>query len=187
MRRLKSITQGGGRIKARRLAENPFEFVESHKLNLDSNYLPVVPEDDEALWRRFFPIPFLVKIPEREQDRELPEKLLAQAPGILAWAARGAKRWYECGGQLVRPASVRAASTAYRTSIDAVNQFIDDACERDGAADVGSTELYRAWEHWARERRYRPMSHNAFSRELKDLGLEREERMDGAHYLGIKV
>jgi putative DNA primase/helicase len=187
VRRLKNITQGGGRIKARRLAENPFEFTESHKLNLDSNYLPVVPEDDEALWRRFVPVPFRVVIPEHEQDRELPEKLLALASGVLAWAARGARRWYEGGGQLSRPRCVRDASDAYRSAMDLVSEFITDCCERDDGASIGSTDLYRAWEHWQHERRLRPLSHRAFSLKVKKLGFELDKLEVGNAFLGLKL
>jgi putative DNA primase/helicase len=189
VRRLKGITQGGAesRIKARRLHENPFSFFESHKLHLDSNYLPHVPDNDSAFWGRVFPIPWEVQIPECEQDRKLSEKLLAEAPGILAWAARGSKRWYDIGGVLDRPASVREAGAAYKTAMDMVHQFVEDCLTKDDAGEVGSTELYRAWEHWAHERRCRPLTHKAFSMKMRALGWDRVERRDGAYYHGLKL
>ena len=84
--KLKRITQGMGRIKATRKYENPVEFPESHKLWIDANHLPVVRGTDNAIWNRLHPVPFNVVIPKSEQDRELPQKLLREAEGILAWA-----------------------------------------------------------------------------------------------------
>ena len=181
--RFKALTKGDGKIKARRLGENPILFAETHKLNIDTNDLPVVPEDDEALWQRFVPIPFNVSIPEAEQDRGLPEKLMKEAEGILAWMVEGARRWYELDGKLDRPGPVREAAAAYRGAMDVVKQFVDDCCEQcpgDRKIRVGSTVLYRAFDHWREQRRIKPLSHMAFSLKMKALGFEGGHEEEGA-------
>ena len=105
--KLKRITQGMGKIKATRKYENPIEFEETHKLWMDANHKPEIRGTDNAIWNRLHLIPFEVTIPKDEIYRGLPEKLLAEAPGVLLWAVDGAVRWHHEG--LARPEPVESA------------------------------------------------------------------------------
>src|SRR5690606_17151120 len=71
---LKQLT-GGDTITARRLYEEYFEFVPTHKLFLAANHKPHVSEQTEAFWRRIRLIPFAVYIPPEKRDRLLKWKL----------------------------------------------------------------------------------------------------------------
>ena len=64
------------------------------------------------MWRRMKLIPWPVKTPKAEQDKNLLAKLKAEAPGILAWAVRGLREWRSDG--LQEPEQVTAATEAYR-------------------------------------------------------------------------
>ena len=124
--KLKRITQGMGTIKAVRKYENPREF-KKKKLRMDTNRKPLIRDaDDKATFNRLHPIPFTVRIPMDRIDKMLPEKLIAEAEGILAWAVLGAKRWYESG--LDQPPEVRAANEEWRGEMDHVAQFIEECC-----------------------------------------------------------
>lgn len=69
--KLKRITQGMGKIKAVRKYENPIEFPETHKLWMDTNRKPTIRDaDDRATFSRLHPIPFLVRIPREQIDRD---------------------------------------------------------------------------------------------------------------------
>lgn len=112
---IKRITQGtNGVIKVARKYENPFEFRESHKLWMDTNHLPEVDTSDDALWNRLHPIPFAVKIPRDEIDQELPQKLRAEASGVLAWLVEGTRQWYANG--LNEPQAVTLARNEWRAT-----------------------------------------------------------------------
>jgi putative DNA primase/helicase len=186
--RLKSITQGtDGEIRACLKYENQMQFVESHKLWIDSNYRPVVPSDDTAVLGRLIPVPFENVVPRDRIDRKLPDKLRAEFPGILAWAALGATRFYRNGGDLPRPPAITAASASYQSAMDTVARFIDDCCERDAMQETGSTVLYRAFEHYCQQRRISPVSHKKFSRELVERGFKIGERRDGNVFEGIRL
>lgn len=91
--KLKRIAQGMGRIKAVRKYENPIEFPETHKLWIDANHKPVIRGTDAAIWNRLYLIPFTVTLDRSEIDRELPQKLMKEAEGILAWIVAGAVHW----------------------------------------------------------------------------------------------
>lgn len=47
--------------------------------------------------RRIRPIPFEVYIPKVKMNPSLDEELAEEYPGIFAWAARGAARWFQKG------------------------------------------------------------------------------------------
>jgi putative DNA primase/helicase len=82
--KLKRITQGMGKIKAVRKYENPIEFLETHKLWIDTNRKPNIRDaDDTATFNRLHPIPFTIRICKSQMDRDLLAKLLAEAEGIL--------------------------------------------------------------------------------------------------------
>jgi P4 family phage/plasmid primase-like protien len=120
--KLKRITQGMGKIKSCRKYENPIEFLETHKLWMDANHRPEIRGSDDAIWNRLHLIPFDVTIPKDKIDRTLPEKLYAEATGILAWAVKGAKLWLEQG--LAKPKEVETAASKYREEQDRIRHFI---------------------------------------------------------------
>src|SRR4030095_12128319 len=106
--KLKRLTQGMGKVKARRLYENPFSFEESHHLWLDTNDRPEIPGADFATFARLHAIPCLKAIAREDMDRELIIKLREERAGILAWGVRGAIKWYQRG--LPRPDQVAKAT-----------------------------------------------------------------------------
>ena len=90
--KMKAIT-GGEPITARFMRQNFFQFTPECKLWLVANDRPRVRGTDEAFWRRVRVIPLTIRFPEAERDLDLPTKLRAEWPGILAWAVRGCLRW----------------------------------------------------------------------------------------------
>jgi putative DNA primase/helicase len=71
-------------------------------------------------------VPFSVTIPENERDPDLQTKLLAELPGILAWAVRGCLAWQRKG--LAPPEEIMAATREYRDSEDTFRQWLEDRC-----------------------------------------------------------
>src|SRR5205814_1467131 len=69
---------GGGRIRARRLYENSFEFAPTHKIWMDCNHLPRIAGNDTGIWRRIKRIPFQATISDAERDTQLEAKLRAE-------------------------------------------------------------------------------------------------------------
>jgi putative DNA primase/helicase len=186
--KLKRITQGMGKIKAVRKYENPIEFPETHKLWMDTNRKPTIRDaDDSATFSRLHTIPFLVRIPREQIDRDMPRKLLAEAEGILAWAVRGAKAWHESG--LTKPPEVQAANEKWRAEMDQIGRFIDERCIVAKELSVLSSSLYKDYKEWgATSGEEYVMSQKAFGLKLAD-----REGITGAHtnrgtlYSGISL
>jgi putative DNA primase/helicase len=180
--KLKRITQGMGRIKATRKYENPVEFPESHKLWVDANHLPIIRGTDNAIWNRLHPVPFDVAIPKREQDQELPRKLMAEAGGILAWAVAGARRWYAEG--LGKPSDVRRAGESWREQSDHIGRFIREACITGDGAQVKARALYSAYRLWTEAAGERPVMETAFGLRIAE-GFAKKHIETGTLYQGI--
>jgi putative DNA primase/helicase len=180
--KLKRITQGMGRIKATRKYENPIEFPETHKLWIDANHLPIVRGTDNAIWNRLHAIPFDSTIATAEQDKSLPDKLTTEAEGILSWAVAGAVRWYVEG--LGKPPDVEAAGDTWRAQSDHIRRFIEEACIRDGYAQVKARRLYLAYKSWAAEAGEHPVTETVFGlRLIEDFRNKHTNR--GKVYYGI--
>lgn len=180
---VKQLT-GGDQIKARFMRADFFEFAPTHKLWFSANHQPIVKGTDYAIWRRIRLIPFEVTIPEGVRDRDLPAKLRAELPGILAWAVRGCLGW-QAGG-LQEPERVRAASDAYRTEMDVIGQFIDEACVVDPAAEVEAKRLYGTYGDWCEASGLKACAMQSFGRRMKERGYDKRRSTGGRYrYRGI--
>ncbi|WKZ34016.1 MAG: phage/plasmid primase, P4 family [Thermodesulfobacteriota bacterium] len=134
-------------------------FEPTHLLCLLTNHLPHAPGDDYAFWQRIHLLPFKMKFvdapqgeDERPKDRELPEKLKAEASGILAWLVRGCIEWQRQG--LNPPKGVKAATEEYRFTEDLLAEFIESCCyPPDDTSDdrVRFSEVYKAFQDWYSE------------------------------------
>ena len=162
--RIKMLT-GGDPITARFMRQDFFTFMPQFKLIIAGNHKPALRNVDEAIRRRFHLVPFTVTIPESERDKDLPEKLKAEWPGILRWAIEGAKEWHENG--LNPPLMIREATAAYLTSEDMMKLWIEECCVLAKNSNATMTDLFAAWQKWAAERGEDSGSMRRFSQNLR--------------------
>lgn len=123
---IKSIT-GDGKIVARRMHQDFFEFESRAKLWVMGNHKPVLRGTDYAIRRRFLLIPFLNIFSGARKDAFLKDKLRKELPGILAWMVRGYNAWLQRG--LDPPQKVLEATDNYFEEMDVLQSFINDECE----------------------------------------------------------
>jgi len=173
---VKALT-GSETIAARFLFSESFEFTPTFKLWFAANHKPVIRGTDHAIWRRVRLIPFDVQFSGEKKDGQMKEKLMAELPGILAWAVAGCLLWIENG--LNPPPDVQAATDDYRRESDVIGSFLEDSCETGAGLKVGATELYHAYKKWAKDSGEYELSMTAFGRRL-------EERGFGVRKCGVK-
>jgi putative DNA primase/helicase len=172
-------------IAARRMREDFWRFAPTHKSLLLTNHRPRVAGQDHGIWRRIVLVPWAATIDESKKDRDLPSKLKAELPGILAWAAQGLRDVLRDG--LRPPQAVAKATEDYRTNEDAVARWIAAECDTGNDKSARARplcEAFNAWAHGAREAR---LSERAFAARLARLGYQRSERNDANHWLGLCV
>jgi putative DNA primase/helicase len=144
--KIKSVT-GGGKITARFMRADFFDFYPQFKLIVAGNHKPGLRSVDEAIRRRMNLIPFTVTIPKEERDLTLGERLKAEWPGILAWTVAGCLEWQRHG--LAAPAAVRSATENYLDAEDSLAAWFENECERDAQAWEGSMTLFASWKAYA--------------------------------------
>jgi len=159
-----------GEIKTCRKYENHISFPPTHKLFVDGNYRPVVRGGD-AIWDRLRLIPFTVRIPKTEIDRELGEKLKREAEGILLWLVKGCEDWHWY--RLTNPPEVNDAMKEWRKEDDPISGFIEQCCELAPERPdlfTKSADLWEAYLAWTeREKEHHPLTRVAFGERLTHL------------------
>ena len=178
---MKQLT-GCDRIKARKMHKDFFEFTPTHKILLAANHKPTVRGTDFAVWRRIKLIPFTVTIPEPEKDRQLPEKLKRERPGILRWMVAGCVAWGRRG--LEEPEEVRAATAEYQAEQDTLGEFVAACCVVAEGARVKASELLEAYTRWSGDKHMNP---KRFGRMVRDRGFEAVRDGKGVHYHGLEI
>lgn len=176
--RIKDMT-GGDTISARFMRAEFFDFKPEFKIWLSTNHKPDIRGTDKGIWDRVRLIPFHVRIPEGEQDNKLAQKLVAELPGILAWAVRGCAEWQKDG--LGVPAEVRTATADYQAELDTFANFFADCCVAHPEAKVPIKELYEAYQVWCEENgewHAQQKSQKEFSMKLTERGFTK--RRSGA-------
>jgi putative DNA primase/helicase len=178
---MKQLT-GGDRIRARRMRKDFFEFSPTHKIVLAANHKPVIRGTDRGVWRRIKLVPFTVTIPDAEKDKDLPEKLKAELPGILAWAVRGCLDWQKFG--LGEPEEVRAATDAYRAEQDTIAAFIGECLFVHPSAKAKAAALFDEYVKWSGDRL---MTQTEFGKRFSARGFERKKGASGWFYHGVGI
>jgi putative DNA primase/helicase len=184
---LKKITQGfGSEITACRKFENAISFPETHKLWIDTNDLPDIPNGDTATFARIYPIHFPATF---ANDKKLPETLRDEAEGILADLIYHAGEWSRKG--LGAPAEIKQSRQEWHDESDQIQRFFHDKCIIDKNKEdltAESTPLYDAYKIWCaatREPEKNVITHTRFGREMKKRGFPKSKPEKVWVYSGI--
>lgn len=181
---LKQLT-GGDIVTARFLHGEFFDFKMSGKIWLRTNHKPTIRGTDHAIWRRVRLIPFTVTIPDEEQDKHLPEKLLTELPGILSWAIQGCLDWQQTG--LGMPDEIKQATAKYRGEMDILGTFLEECCILSQATETRAGDLYKTYTTWCGESGERAVSQTVFGRRMTERGFDKYKDRTGWQYVGIGV
>lgn len=183
---LKQIT-GGGKITARYLYGDEFEFTPEFHIWVDTNHKPVIRGTDLGIWRRIKLIPFEVNIPAEKVDKNLKFKLRKEFPQILAWAVEGCLKWQKDG--LKEPECVLEATKEYKQEMDLVAGFIEQCVIIDYVSSerVMASDLFNVYRHWARQNNEYEMSSKKFFTEVSKKLPEKGRVGKGIYYTRIRL
>jgi P4 family phage/plasmid primase-like protien len=183
--RIKALT-GGDPITARFMRQDFFTFTPAFKLTISGNHKPALRNVDDAARRRFNVVPFLHK--PQTPDKQLPEKLQAEWPGILRWLIDGCLAWQREG--LVRPKVVLEATAEYFAEQDILAQWIEESCEQGTGHGDTNANLFASWRAFAQSRAEEPRNAKWFGTMLERQGFRRDkdcELFRGRGFIGIRV
>jgi len=142
--RIKQLT-GGDKISARFMRQDFFTFTPSFKLIIIGNHQPILNNVDDAAKRRFNIIPFIFR-PETP-DKDLEIRLRAEYPAILRWMIEGCLDWQANG--LMRPESVRSATTNYFNDQDLFGEWLAECCITEKSKCDTRAALFESWAAFA--------------------------------------
>jgi putative DNA primase/helicase len=167
---VKQLT-GSDKIRARKLYQDHEEFEPTHKIIVVGNYRPRVKGSDLGIWRRLKLIPFERTFTEGKRDPHLLDKLLAEMPGILAWAVEGALLWQRDGLGCSR--KIAEATSAYRDESDLLGPFLLECCVVNSEARAIRPAMYGAFVKWMDEQGYKHApSPQAFAEMMRCRGFD---------------
>jgi P4 family phage/plasmid primase-like protien len=182
--KLKALT-GGDRITARFMRQDFFEFMPQFKLLVVGNHKPSIRNVDEAMKRRLHMVPFTVTIPPARRDKRLPDRLLAERDGILAWALDGCLAWQRDG--LRPPPAVMAATEDYFEAEDAMGRWIEERCSLGAHLSASTAAMFADWKAWADANGEFAGSVKRFSEGLIARSLERHNTRSAKGFRGIAL
>jgi putative DNA primase/helicase len=168
---IKRLT-GGESVRARELYSAWGDFTPTGKIHIATNFEPVLSSGGKSMRRRLRLVPWMVEIPEEEQDKELKTRLLeTEAAGILAWAVRGAMAWYEDG--LRTPQHIVDVSARLVANADPLQGWLDERVERSLEA-VDQVLVLQDYVNWCTRNLVKhPMSGKAFGAAMEERGYTR--------------
>lgn len=182
---LKQLT-GGGKVTARHLYGEEFEYTPEFKIWIATNHKPIVRGTDVGIWRRIKLIPFEVNIPKEKVDKNLKWKLRKEFPQILRWAVEGCIKWQKYG--IEEPKCVQDATADYKNEMDLIAGFLEQCViiDYDCGEKIPASELFRVYIKWAKENNEYEMSSNKFAREAAKRLPEKGRDAHGAFYPNIR-
>jgi len=131
-----------------------------------TNELPRFTDSSGALASRFVLLT-LSRSFYGDEDPDLTDELLADAPGIFNWALAGLDR-LAARGHFVQPESARDALRHLEDLSSPVGAFVRDLCEIGSRFEIATDELYASWKAWSTdEGREKPGTKNVFTRDLR--------------------
>lgn len=180
---------GGDMLTARFLNKEFFEFKPEFKVWLSTNHKPRVKGNDHGIWRRIKLLPYEVTIPKEKRDKQLVKKLLAELPGVLAWAVVGAVS-YLASRALPEVKAISAATTSYQDDMDTLGVFLDEYFQHGpafGDYSVTRKDLRFLYVHYCRENGEFTMSQKALINELSKRGFPQTANQGIRGFKGLKV
>lgn len=177
---VKQLT-GSDKVKARFMRADFFEFDPTHKLQLLTNYKPIIKGQDNGIWRRVLLMPYMARFASSEEvssgrahfvkDTRIAERLKGEIQGVLTWVVEGARIWFQDG--LQPPDAVLAASRDYQAEQDRVGQFVTECCElgRGFETPIGGDfgGIYEGYRAWCGEGGFHALSKTRLVQELERL------------------
>jgi len=171
----------GEPVMARPIYGAPIRVTNYCKFAFNCNTLPKNVEHTHAYFRRFIIIPFNVTIPEKEQDKELAQKIIAdgELSGIFNWVLEGLNRLLTQKGFTYCDA-VQKELAKYKAESDNVKMFLDE-CNYEECFEryISVKNIGSEYGEFCKEFRYKPLSHGNFVKRLRSLNVRIEKRNIG--------
>lgn len=162
---------GTPEITARHIRQDSVTFDVSHSLFVNTNFAPAVTESDHGTWRRMCLVKFPFTYRKRAADVIGPNDRLGD-PGLrdrcrsdavtraaLAWAVRGAVRWYGADRVMPElPEPVQRDTRAWRAEGDLILSFAQECLEFGPEYVTPTAVMLKSFTEWLFPQGHKPWS-----------------------------
>ena len=176
---LKDIT-GGGNIQGRYLYGEMFEYEPKFTLWMAVNTKPFVNDESDGFWRRAVLIECPNAVEHDKIDRNLEDKLMTEAPGVLNWCFVGATKVIKEGLKLTD--KMLGDVSDYQKEMSTIDRFLDDRVDNISEATSKACEVYNAYYTWAKRDNQVPMNATKFGRKM-GAKFNKVRKSDGMYYI----
>ncbi|MGE0733732.1 MAG: phage/plasmid primase, P4 family [Alphaproteobacteria bacterium] len=128
--------------------KNAFSYRPTCKHAIATNTLPFVSDRTAATFNRLLLIPFSNTVAASDQDPELFDKLAAEMPGILQWAAAGARRLADRKGRWTEVAAGAEVMAEFKTDSNPVLGFVAERMVPDPDDATPLAAIVRSFNAW---------------------------------------
>lgn len=182
---IKTLT-GGDEVPVRELHQSYFMLKPEFKLTISGNHKPNIGggEAESGMWRRLVLVPWAVRISKGQRDPHLPDKLKAEASGVLNRWLVGLTRWLQRGLRV--PDEIAGATERFRVDSDPLGRWIDEATRVDSNAAAAATPAHASFVAYCRANGEREWTQTGFGRALSDRGFVRKKN-NVWYWLGFEL
>ena len=181
--RMKALS-GDETLTARFMKKDFFTFRMSQKHLIAGNFKPRLKGDDFAMSRRMVLIPFTQRFEGARRDKQLPEKLKAEYPGIMAWFIEGARKWRESG--LAIPSAISDASREYMAEQDDIGLWVASCCQEVKGARERASRLFTSFNGWKTRNGEHAGSSKTFYQRMERI-YDKKRAGGGCDYVGLRL
>jgi putative DNA primase/helicase len=153
------------------------------KLLLAANSVPTLWDDSAATAQRWIPLVFDRGFVGKE-DTSLPQRLIAELPGIAAWALAGLQRLMD-QGRFTLPESSRNELENMIQSGSPVEQFIDECLTFGADHRIADATLWTAYGAWLARTGHEGMTRRNLMKALEDATRAKGVRRHKSVRIGI--
>ena len=188
---VKRVT-GDSKLTARGMRENAFTFTTTHKIVLLTNHPPELDQADEAIKGRLHITPYSRKwnrpsLPSRnprlhDGDKNLGEKLRAEAEGVLSWLVKGAAMYLAEG--LEPPPAVAEMTNTYFAEQDSFARWMADMEVCPAVQGQTASSLFESFKSWcgSNSATFSPATQKAFASAASTRGISKVRGRSGMLY-----
>ena len=167
-------------VDARLPFGNPFTIKNYAKLIFNCNILPETEEYTNAFFRRFLIIKFDKIIEEKNQDKELANRIIkTELSGIFNWIIDGLKRLLN-QKNFTYSSAIDKAILSYKRSSDSILLFLsENHYQKNIQKHISIQELFNSYRNFCFDWSYKYSNKSQFILRLKALGFEVKRMSSG--------
>ena len=145
---------------------DPVNLKPTAKLMISTNTRPRFNDQSQAVWRRILYVPFDFVVDEKDQDKDLAEKLNRESSGILNWSLVGLDRLNRQG--FTEPQGQKELMEEYRRDADPARAYLKEHYATSSNGEfLACSDVYKNFTEWCQSNGCRATNERTFGQDVR--------------------